>query len=170
MRRTVLALALVLVAASAAAFDSSAWFARRARMERAALELRAAYSNCVANLTAPAEDLTVPIEHFPDGAVKATISAKRAQFFLDTGYVWGEGVIVKEFDRAGEVVSSIFAESCVVDRGKKCGWAEGAAKATHGKTSVEGVGIYFSFSEEYVKLFSNVVIRSEDMKLKGVKL
>ena len=126
-------------------------------MEREALELRAAYSNCVANLTAPAEDLTVPIEHFPDGAVKATISAKRAQFFLDTGYVWGEGVIVKEFDRAGEVVSSIFA-------------AEGAAKATHGKTSVEGVGIYFSFSEEYVKLFSNVVIRSEDMKLKGIKL
>ena len=57
-----------------------------------------------------------------------------------------------------------------MDRNTKSGWAEGAAKATHGKTSVEGVGIYFSFSEEYVKLFSNVVIRSEDMKLKGIKL
>ena len=161
---------LVLVAASAAAFDSSAWFARRAQMDREALELRAAYSNCVARLTAPAENLAVPIEHFPDGAVKATISAKRAQFFLDTGYVWGEGVVVKEFDRDGEVVSCLFAENCVVDRNRKCGWAEGAAKATHGRTTVEGTGIYFSFPEEFVKISANVVIRSEDMKLKGVKL
>ena len=170
MRKILPVLALLFVAATASAFDSEAWLARRARMAREALELRAAYSNCVARLTAPAEDLTVPIEHFPDGSVKVTISAKRAQFFLDTGHVWGEGVIVREFDADGEVASNIFAEHCIVDRDRKSGWAEGAAKATHGKTTVEGVGIYFSFPEEFVTIFSNVVIRSEDMKLKGVKL
>ena len=170
MRKTLPALALLFVAATASAFDSEAWLARRAQMAREALELRAAYSNCVARLTVPAEDLTVPVEHFPDGSVKVAIRAKRAQFFLDTGLVWGEGVIVREFDADGEVVSSLSASSCVVDRNRKSGWAEGAAKATHGKTTVEGVGIYFSFPEEFVKISSDVVIRSEEMKLKGVKL
>lgn len=170
MRKVLPVLTLLFVAATASAFDSEAWLARRAQMAREALELRAAYSNCVARLAAPAEDLAVPVEHFPDGAVKVLIRAKRAQFFLDTGHVWGEGVIVREFDPNGEVVSSLYAESCVVDRDRKCGWAEGAAKAVHGRTTVEGVGIYFSFSEEFVTISSNVVIRSEEMKLKGVKL
>ena len=171
MRTCVTFLCILLVPALASAFDSRAWLARRARMENDARKLRAVYSNCVERLRSPAENLTVPIEHFPDGSVKATISARRAQVFLDSDYVWGEGVVVREYDADGKVELTLSAESCVVDRARKCGWAEGAAKASaHGQATVEGVGIYFSFSEEFVKIFSNAEIRFENVKLKGVKL
>ena len=113
----------------------------------------------------------MPIENYPDGAVKASVAAKKAQFFIDAGYVWGEGVTVCEFEPDGKTVKAeVRAEHCVVDRKTKSGWAEGHTRARYGATTVEGDGIYFSFAEEFVKILSNVVIRSDDLKFEGVKL
>ena len=163
--------ALLLLAASCAAgFDSEGWLGKRALLDREAERLRVAYTNCAASLQRPAEDLTVPIETYPDGSVKASISAKRAQLFLETGLVWGEGVVVRQFAEGGGVLASAEAEHCVVDRKTRSGWAEGHAKVVYGGTTVEGDGIYFSFPEEFVKILSNVVISSSDLKLGGLKL
>lgn len=167
-----LILALFVAAASAApAVDLGEWLGRRAILDREAERLQVVYSNCVAALQQPAEDITVPIENHPDGAVKASVTAKKAQFFIDAGYVWGEGVSVYEYEPDGKTVrAEVHAEHCVVDRKAKSGWAEGHASARYGATTVEGDGIYFSFAEEFVKILSNVVIRSDDLKLEGVKL
>lgn len=163
--------AFVLAAMNAWGFDSAEWLGRRALLDREAERLAGVYSNCVAALQRPAEDITVPIEHYPDGALKATVTAKKAQFFIDAGYVWGEGVTVREFEADGKTERArVYAENCVVDRKTKSGWAPGHAAATYGGTSVEGDGIYFSFAEEFVKILSNVTIESKDLKFEGVKL
>lgn len=163
--------ALALAALPAFAFDSESWLGKRELLDREAERLAAVYTNCTAALETPAENLVVPVENHPDGSVKATVSAERAQFFIDAGYVWGEGVVLCEYEVGGtNVKARVTAERCVVDRSTKSGWAEGHVRAEYGKTTLEGDGIYFSFPEEYVKILSNVKIESKDVKFEGVKL
>ena len=73
------------------AFNSEEWLGKRELFAREAERLRAAYTNCVARLETPAEDVTIPVETFEDGSVKVMIFAKKAQYFLDKGLVWAEG-------------------------------------------------------------------------------
>jgi len=152
-----------------AAFDSAAWFARRDTLARDAERLRAAYTNCAARVREPAEDVMIPIETFPDGSVKTSVSAKKAMLFLNEGFIWAEGVTVRKLDVEGAVVSQIDAQNCVIDRVAKSGWAEGPAKLRHGSTVFDGEGIYFSSPEGYVKVARKSRIVSKDLKFGGLQ-
>lgn len=160
----------VIFASAALAFDSEAWLARRAQFDREAERLKSRYADCAAAVKSPAENVSVPIENWPDGTLRSQITAARAQFFIDEGLVWGEGVTVREFTEKGELKTEVTAANCLIERETKSGWVEGAARAKYGKTELMGEGIFFSFSEEFVKISTNVVIRSSDFKLEGVKL
>lgn len=160
----------ILAASSAlAAFDSAEWLAKREMLTREAERLRAAYSNCVARVTEPAEDITIPIETFPDGSVKSFVHARKATLFLDTGFVWAAGVTVRKVDTDGKEVSRIDAANCVIDRNTKSGWADGPARLRHGSTTFTGEGIYFSSPEGYVMVLRKSEIYSKDLKFGGVQ-
>ena len=156
--------------ASAQAFDLSAWSAQRDLNLREAERLRAAYSNCLQRLDHPAEDVSVPVETYESGAVRLVVQARRAQFFLDSGLVWAENVVVRRLAPDGTVETRIDARSCVVDRFTKSGWVEGAARVQHGKTSLAGKNVYFSSPESYVRIFESADLRSEGVKVKEVGL
>ena len=165
-----LSIVVALVGLSAQAFDFSAWSVQRDLHVREAERLRAAYSNCLERLDHPAEDVSVPVETHTNGAVRLVVQAKRAQFFLDTGLVWAENVVVRKLGPDGELETRIDARSCVVDRFTKSGWAEGAARVQHGKTALGGRNVYFSSPESYVRVFDGAVLRSEGLRTEGVKL
>lgn len=166
-----LAIVLAIVAgASAHAFDLSAWSAQRNLHLREAERLRAAYSNCLQRLDHPAEDVSVPVETYESGAVRLVVQARRAQFFLDSGLVWAENVVVRRLAPDGAVETRIDARSCVVDRFTKSGWVEGAARVQHGKTSLAGKNVYFSSPESYVRIFESADLQSEGVKVKEVGL
>jgi len=166
----VLLIAFAFLSLEALAFNAEEWHGKRELFTREAERLRAAYTNCVAKLETPAEDVTVPVETYDDGAVKVLIYAKKAQYFLDSGLVWAEDVVVKKFDRDGVLSAQVDAKNCVVDRFSKSGWAEGPASVTHGKTVFRGKGIYFSSAEGYVKVFESSDIESADLKFGGTQL
>jgi len=149
------------------AFVSSEWLGKREMLSREAERLQAAYTNCAARATDPAEGVAVPLETNPDGSVRLSIEAKKAQFFIDEGLVWAEGVSIRKTGEKGEEVSRIDAEKCVFDRNTKSGWAEGAMKLVYGKTVFSGRGVYFSSPEDYVMSFSDSSIESQDLKFAG---
>ena len=153
----------------ALAFDSAAWLEKRARLIEDATRLRVAYTNCVANLQSPAEDVSVPVEMFDDGSVKVIVFAKRAQYFLEAGLVWAEDVQLKKFKPDGTEDAVISAKRCVVDRLSKSGWAEGPATVAHGKTVFSGSGVYFSSPDAYVRVFDEADVDSSDLKFGGVR-
>lgn len=153
--------------AAALAFVSAEWAGRREMLAREAERLQAAYTNCAAMATEPAEGVVVPIEVNPDGSVRLSIEAKKSQIFLREGLVWAEGVVITKLGSRGEVVSRIEAENCVFDRGTKSGWADGTLKLTHGGTVFSGRGVYFSSPEDYVMSFSGSSIYSSDLKFGG---
>lgn len=146
------------------AFDSAAWLAKRADLEHEIGRLRDAYRQCARNVQTPAEDVTVPIETFPDGSVKTSVHARKAQYFIASGLVWAEGVTVRKFKRDGTLDLTLEAQSCVVDRLTKSGWAEGPAKLTQGESVFRGRGVYFSSPEEYVRVTRDSDLESKDLK------
>lgn len=164
------AIVLILAPLCVHAFEPDAWLDRRARMDGEAQAMREAYARCAGNLTAPAEKVTVPFENWPDGSVKSSVTADRAQFVMEDGFIWGEGVTVRQFDEKGVETARLEADNCIVHRDTKCGWVEGHAKTVYGRTVIQGDKIYFSFPEEYIKIYSNVEIWSADLKMEGVKL
>ena len=169
MKAAIEMLCVLAAGAASAAFNSSEWLVKREMLTREAERLRTAYSNCVARLSAPAEDITIPIETFPDGSVKSSVHAQKAMFFLDTGMVWAEDVTVRKVDADGKVTAQIDAKNCVIDRSTRSGWAEGPAKLRHGTTEFEGEGVYFSSPDGYVMVTRRSKIVSKDLKFGGLQ-
>ena len=163
LRKTLIAL-LAFAPAAAFAFRSDEWLAKREILSREAERLQAAYTSCVARLDEPAADVTIPFERHADGSVKASVTAKKAQVFLDTGMIWGSDVVVSQFSTNGVEDAHVEADGCVIDRVTKSGWVQGHARALHLGNEVEGDGIYFSFEEEFVTIYANTKIRVKDQK------
>lgn len=161
--KTWLSIAACAVSAVAAAFSSSEWLMKRGD-DSDALRLRAAYADCVKRIESPAENVSIPIETFSNGTVKSRISAARAHMFQD-GFVWGEKVRVEQFNENGALHASLDAENCLVDRKTRSGWVEGAARMVYGESSVKGRGIYFSLTNEFIKIFSQSEIRTGSVGL-----
>ena len=155
---------LCLFAAMAAqAFDSAEWLEKRQILLREAERLRVAYSNCLSRVKSPAEDVTVPMETFADGSVKTVVKARRAHFFVREGLVWAEGVVIRKFKPDGVQEARVEADSCVVDRATKSGWAQGRALVEHGGTVFRGEDVYFSSPESFVHVSRNMEMESDDL-------
>ena len=159
-----------LLTCSSLAFNSEEWLGKRELFAREAERLRGVYSNCVTRINMPADDVALPVETFADGSVKTRIEAKKAQYFLDKGLVWAEGVKVRRFRADGTQEACIEATSCVVDRGSRSGWAEGPASITHGKTTFRGNGVYFSMPDSYVRVLSDSDVESSDVGSYGGRI
>jgi len=167
--RIFVSILLVFAALGVAAFDSADWLCKREIMTREAERLRGVYSNCLCNVVSPADKVSVPVESFEDGSIKTLVSADKAQYFLQEGLIWGTGVVVRVYAKDGSVEGCLTADSCVVDRSSKCGWAEGKVTVTHGKTRFAGVGAFFSSPESYVKVFRDSKVTSDDLKFGGLR-
>ena len=157
-------IALVMAPVAAFAFKSDDWLAKREVLSREAERLQVAYTSCVARVEEPAVDVVLPFERHPDGSVKASVTAKKAQVFLDTGMIWGSGVVVSQMSTNGVEEARIDADNCVIDRTTKSGWVQGHVKGFYLGNEVEGDGIYFSFEEEFVTIYANTKIRVKDQK------
>ena len=154
---------LMVVAAQALAFDSGKWLAERGD-DSDMLRLRGAYAECIKKIEAPAENVAFPLESYPNGIVKSRLKAKKAYLFMDTGFIWGEGIRVEEYGADGKVSGWLSAENCVVDRNTRTGWVEGSATLNYNDTVVKGRGVYFSFDREFIKIFSQSEIRAKGLK------
>ena len=161
----ILTIVFAVCATVALAFDSGKWLAERGD-DSDMLRLRSAYGECVAKIEAPAENVTFPLETYPDGTVKSRLRAGRAYMFLDTGFIWGENIRVEQYKSDGKTIEGFLtADNCIVDRKSKSGWVQGHAHMDWDGTSIKGRGIYFSFGREFIKIFSQTEIRAKSLKL-----
>ena len=157
-------LALLPAGGAWAAFDSAEWHGKRELFAREAERMMAVYSNCLRRVTTPAENVTIPVETHADGSVKVLVSSKRAQYFLQEGLVWAEGVAVRQFDRSGAEDGRIDARNCVIDRNARSGWIEGPARVRRGSLECRGRNVYFSAADSYVRVFERSEVESADLK------
>lgn len=164
----ILAALLIALAPALRAFDSQAWLAVRGEHAAEAARLETAFAKCAAMAGDPAENIVVPVETHPDGSVKTAVSAKKARLLLKEGLLWGEGVKVVQTEPGGRVVAEVAADSCVVDRTTRSGWAKGHARAFYrDEAEIEGDGVYFSAAEEFIDIASNTFVRADGRLLRA---
>ena len=155
LKRVAIAVAILVASLFAhAKFDSEAWNAKCAD-ETEINRLKAEYDKCLAVTNSAADNIELPIEQYESGNIKSRLRAEKAQMFLTSGLVWGQGITVEQYDENGQVTGSLKADNCIIDRKKVVGWVPGSATATMGDVTISGRGIYFSFKEEFVKIMAD---------------
>ncbi|MBO7166314.1 MAG: hypothetical protein J6V88_02185 [Kiritimatiellae bacterium] len=162
LRNIFFAFVAMVASATFGAFSIEEWMSVR-NDDSDMLRLRTAYRECASRVKeeVPAENVQFPIENYPNGTSKIRLRAARGQMFPEKGYIWAENIVVEQFDENGKLTGSIKADNCVVDRKSKTGWVEGSAVMTYGESSVKGRGIYFSFTREFIKIFTQSEITTK---------
>ena len=111
-------------------------------------------------MTAPGENLFLPLAFWEDGSLKARLSANRAQM-LDLDYIFAEGVRIEQFNERGESDGVLVAEDCLFSRAAKIGYCKGKVSVLHDGDVVRGCGVFFAADERYVKILGAGEIRTK---------
>jgi len=113
-----------------------------------------------AKMTAPVENLSLPLEYHPNGRIRARLFAVKSQIFEDET-VFASGVKVILYDENGEIDGHLTAGDCIFDRKSSHGYCKGRVEVKYGSDVLKGVGMYFSMSGEYIKILSDCEIRTK---------
>ena len=114
-------------------------------------------------MTSPVENLTLPLDYFPNGRVKAQLRAKKAQIFSD-GMIFAENVEVELFAEDGGADGKLMAEGCLFDRKAKHGYCAGRVHVEKNGDQLKGRGMYFSIEEQFIKILDECVIRTRRIR------
>lgn len=157
------ALVIVLAAfASAGTNAASAVEQRKGGTETAAEELARNWASSDMNTGegVPMENLSFPVDHFPDGTVRAQFKADKA-FIPDdeNAFVKASGVIIELYDEKGGLMGAYFAESCIFDRSTRTGYCEGKVRieyrAPGRNIRVDGDGMQWDLVTRNAKILAN---------------
>ena len=114
-------------------------------------------------MNAPIENLSLPLEYHPSGLVKARLYAEKAQLFTN-GVVFATGVKVHLYSESGKMDGHLKADDCIFDRQASHGYCKGRVEVVKDTDFLKGVGMYFSISNEFIKIISNCEIRTNRFK------
>jgi hypothetical protein len=110
------------------------------------------------------ENLTLPLDYYVSGRIRAILRAQKAQLLPD-GLVFAEGVRVDMLTEGGQPDGWLKAEACLFDRTAKKGYCEGAVSVEKGGDRLKGRGMYFSFEQQFIKILGECEIRTHRIQL-----
>ena len=138
--------------------DPLALFGRHPDSEWKPFEER--WDSTKAAMTVPMENLQMPLEYWPEGGVKARLFARRAQVFEKGQTIFAEGVRVEMLSQEGKPDGELNADGCLFDKATKRGYCRGMVTVRKDGDQIKGRGLYFSVSEEYIRILSECEIRT----------
>ena len=139
------------------------WFDRHA--EAVWRPLAEKWGSVKAAMTSPVENLTLPLDYYDNGRIKAVLHARKAQMF-ENSLIFAEDVTVDMLTVDGKPDGHLTAEGCLFDRQAKRGYCEGAVSVVKGSDRLKGRGMYFSIEEQFIKILSECEIRTTRIPLK----
>ena len=123
------------------------------------------WASSKAAMTSPVENLTLPLDYYDNGCMKAVLHAQKAQLLPDS-LIFAEGVCVDLLTVDGKPDGKLLAEGCLYDRQAKRGYCEGPVNVVKGTDRLKGRGMYFSIAEEFIKILSECEIHTQRIPLK----
>ena len=139
------------------------WFARHT--DQVWRPLADKWGAAKAAMTSPVENLTLPLDYYPNGRTKAVLRAKKSQIVAQ-GMIYAEGVSVDLLTVDGQPDGKLVADGCLFDRVSKQGYCEGSVSVVKGTDRIKGRGMYFSIEEQFIKILSECEIRTGRIPLK----
>ena len=105
----------------------------------------------------PVEHLTLPVEHYENGRIRAVLHADKA-FLGATGLIWAWQVQVEMLDPAGAPDGRADAESCLYDRNAKRGYCPSSVQLIRTNATISGTGLYWTMTTRQMRILSNGVV------------
>ena len=106
----------------------------------------------------PVENLTLPIEHYDNGRIRAVLHASKA-IVGSSGLVWSWALAVDMFDPNGTPDGRIEADSCLYDRNARRGYCPAAVALIRTNATITGCGMYWTTTTQRMRILSNAVVR-----------
>jgi hypothetical protein len=106
----------------------------------------------------PVENLTLPVEHYDNGRIRAVLHAGKAAVGK-AGLIWSWKVVVDLFDPAGAPDGRVEAESCLYDRNARRGYCPAAVMMSRTNVTINGTGLYWVMTTQRMQILSNPVVR-----------
>lgn len=110
-------------------------------------------------MTAPIENLTLPVDHYKDGRKKIVLVARRAQI-LNKSLIFAEGVRLEMLTPEGKSDGVVVADDCLLDQSTKFGYCRGRVDVTQGTDHIKGRGMMFSADDKFIKILADCEIRT----------
>jgi len=108
----------------------------------------------------PVENLTLPVEHYDNGRVRAVLHAGRAVINRN-GVVWSWQVAVDLFDPVGRIDGRVEAASCLYDRSSRRGYCPEHVRLVRTNAVVTGVGMYWTMADQRMRILSEPVVQTD---------
>jgi hypothetical protein len=105
----------------------------------------------------PMENLRLPLEYYPDGAVKAQLTAKTA-VVLEGGNVDAAGVCVEMYGTNGVADGVITAESCLYNRQDGMLRSTNAVAFDRAEINISGMGLEWDVNAQLIKICTNAQV------------
>ncbi|MEI8241635.1 MAG: hypothetical protein WCI17_00035 [bacterium] len=106
----------------------------------------------------PVENLTLPIEHYDNGRVRAVLYASKAAVGKG-GMIWAWKVVVEMLDLGGAPDGRIEADSCLYDRTARRGYCPDSVALVRTNVTASGIGMYWTMAPQRMQILSNGVMR-----------
>ena len=116
-------------------------------------DLAAAFDAGAAAAGSPVDNLTLPLDHYDSGRVRAVLRAERATVAAD-GFVRAEGVRIDLYDEKGGNDGQLTAERCLFNREEKRGYCRGGVALVRREVELSGQGLYWSVPRQRVVILS----------------
>ena len=111
----------------------------------------------------PMEKLSFPIDHFPDGSVRAQFYAERALIPNDeNAFVRAEKIRIELYDERGKVVGYYIADHAIFDRVTRIGYSEGNVRieywAPERNIRIDGRSMQWNLATRDAKILADPVV------------
>ena len=103
-------------------------------------------------LGAPARNVRLPVQSWPNGRAKTMVFAKEAWVTLDMQGLRARHVHVEHYREDGALAGELDAEEVLVDRPKQLAVVKGRFQGRFGVDKLSGVGALIDFETQYVKI------------------
>jgi hypothetical protein len=117
------------------------------------------WADSKAQMTAPIENLTLPVDHYKDGRKKIVLMARRAQI-LSKSLIFAEDVRLEMLTPEGKSDGVVVAADCLLDQSTKFGYCRGLVDVTQGTDHIKGRGMMFSADDKFIKILADCEIRT----------
>ena len=128
-------------------------------------DLSEAYDSKAGVSDAPVEKLTLPLEHYESGRVRAVLRAAQATR-TDDGFVRALRVRIELFDEAGKNDGVIVAENALFNMESKRGYCRGAVSVLRQDVEISGRDLYWSMPQQRVVVIADARMVVKDLKRK----
>lgn len=108
----------------------------------------------------PLEEVSVPVAHYPDGRVRAQLSAEKAWLPpQEEDFFRAVGISIQMLDEESRFSGILIADNCIFDRGTLGGYCEGPVRFQMANLDIRGTNMTWNANTMSAKISGGAFVK-----------